>query len=548
MSGTPQRDRDRRAPADSPARGRRDRGRSGTSRAHSTPLAEQVECPGRHQHAPDSEGETGRAARGRQALNLHTTTTRAARDTRLVSPASAARRTPCWSVDQRLHFGHHRRCAGPGATRSGSLPVRSLCSAHHAGNVFVRAVERVVEFPGPRSPRDRRSCAESRRRQGGEPRRAPPRGPSGPSGRLASPRTPIDGSPPAPASPPCSIGWRRRWPRTRRRSPRWRARRAPRCSPPLCPTPSRAPSSDGYRRLGPDVPVAVRSSATAEDLPHASFAGQQDTYLNIVGAEAVLRRRPTLLGVACGRTGPSPTAPPTASITRTVRARRGRPADGRRRGRRRALHRQPGDRPARPGRDRRQPGPRRGGRLRRGQPRPLRASTPRPARSSSAGWATSGSPSARCPAAAPSTSSGRGAAGGACLTDDQVRALAALGARVEAHYGAPQDTEWAIDAGGAPLAHAGPPDHDPVPAAGRARRRRATISASTSASTWPRVCTGRSRRWGSPAFRVLASAASEVLGFPVGRPAGRSDALRRGRTAPVRRPHRACCGAPRDAA
>ena len=34
---------------------------------------------------------------------------------------------------------------------------------------------------------------------------------------------------------------------------------------------------------------AVRSSATAEDLPTASFAGQQDTYLNVVGADAVLR-------------------------------------------------------------------------------------------------------------------------------------------------------------------------------------------------------------------------------------------------------------------
>lgn len=38
----------------------------------------------------------------------------------------------------------------------------------------------------------------------------------------------------------------------------------------------------------PSQPVAVRSSATAEDLPFASFAGQQDTYLNIVGTEAVL--------------------------------------------------------------------------------------------------------------------------------------------------------------------------------------------------------------------------------------------------------------------
>jgi len=43
-----------------------------------------------------------------------------------------------------------------------------------------------------------------------------------------------------------------------------------------------------YRALGDDVPVAVRSSATAEDLPGAAFAGQQDTYLNIVGADAVI--------------------------------------------------------------------------------------------------------------------------------------------------------------------------------------------------------------------------------------------------------------------
>ncbi|WP_235835489.1 MULTISPECIES: PEP/pyruvate-binding domain-containing protein [Arthrobacter] len=43
-----------------------------------------------------------------------------------------------------------------------------------------------------------------------------------------------------------------------------------------------------YTGLGSDAAVAVRSSATAEDLPFASFAGQQDTYLNVVGAEAVL--------------------------------------------------------------------------------------------------------------------------------------------------------------------------------------------------------------------------------------------------------------------
>src|SRR5205823_11253662 len=43
-----------------------------------------------------------------------------------------------------------------------------------------------------------------------------------------------------------------------------------------------------YRALGDEEPVAVRSSATAEDLPSASFAGQQETYLNIIGVEAVL--------------------------------------------------------------------------------------------------------------------------------------------------------------------------------------------------------------------------------------------------------------------
>ncbi|MET8299953.1 rifamycin-inactivating phosphotransferase [Micromonospora sp. NPDC005211] len=41
--------------------------------------------------------------------------------------------------------------------------------------------------------------------------------------------------------------------------------------------------------LGADGAYAVRSSATAEDLPAASFAGQQDTYLNVVGTSEVLR-------------------------------------------------------------------------------------------------------------------------------------------------------------------------------------------------------------------------------------------------------------------
>ena len=42
-------------------------------------------------------------------------------------------------------------------------------------------------------------------------------------------------------------------------------------------------------RLGDQAAYAVRSSATAEDLPAASFAGQQDTYLNIIGPAAILQ-------------------------------------------------------------------------------------------------------------------------------------------------------------------------------------------------------------------------------------------------------------------
>ena len=42
-------------------------------------------------------------------------------------------------------------------------------------------------------------------------------------------------------------------------------------------------------QLGEEQAYAVRSSATAEDLPHTSFAGQQDTYLNIIGREAIMQ-------------------------------------------------------------------------------------------------------------------------------------------------------------------------------------------------------------------------------------------------------------------
>ena len=42
-------------------------------------------------------------------------------------------------------------------------------------------------------------------------------------------------------------------------------------------------------QMGERNAYAVRSSATAEDLPTASFAGQQDTYLNIIGKEEIIK-------------------------------------------------------------------------------------------------------------------------------------------------------------------------------------------------------------------------------------------------------------------
>jgi rifampicin phosphotransferase len=57
---------------------------------------------------------------------------------------------------------------------------------------------------------------------------------------------------------------------------------------PICP--DIAEEIAGYlSKFGEKDAFAVRSSATAEDLPTASFAGQQDTYLNIIGKEEILR-------------------------------------------------------------------------------------------------------------------------------------------------------------------------------------------------------------------------------------------------------------------
>ena len=75
--------------------------------------------------------------------------------------------------------------------------------------------------------------------------------------------------------------WRARARRSARSSRRPLARRAR--------TGRRGRVRGARRRRRRGVPVAVRSSATAEDLPEASFAGQQETFLGVHGAEAVVR-------------------------------------------------------------------------------------------------------------------------------------------------------------------------------------------------------------------------------------------------------------------
>ena len=73
---------------------------------------------------------------------------------------------------------------------------------------------------------------------------------------------------------------------------------------------------ESYKKMeaeyGSDVDVAVRSSATAEDLPDASFAGQQETYLNIRGYDALINACKNVLPVF------SPIAPSPTGTTRVL--------------------------------------------------------------------------------------------------------------------------------------------------------------------------------------------------------------------------------------
>ncbi|GAA3444907.1 PEP/pyruvate-binding domain-containing protein [Planomonospora venezuelensis] len=263
-------------------------------------------------------------------------------------------------------------------------------------------------------------------------------------------------------------------------------------------------------------PVAVRSSATAEDLPHASFAGQQDTYLHVVGPDAVLdavRRcwaslwtdRAVAYRAANGIGHRSVRL--AVVIQEMVEAEvagvmfTANPVTGRRR--EAVIDAAPGL----------------GEAVVSGAVNPDHFTV-----DIATGRITGRRPGDKRLAVRPLPGGGvehveTGADGGAehaCLTDDQVRALAELGGRVEDHYGAPQDTEWAVDGGGTlwltqsrPITTLFPiPRHSPAGPAPAGTRIYFSIS----------VAQGVFQPFtpmGQQTFRLLSAAAGGVLGFPV---------------------------------
>ncbi len=159
-------------------------------------------------------------------------------------------------------------------------------------------------------------------------------------------------------------------PRSRRRAPRHAS----------CSTQRRYPSRwqqeirSAYEQLvgkDPQAPVAVRSSATAEDTAETSFAGMNETFLNIRGADAVDRRRAPLLAFAVRRAHHLLPGPERLWAGRHGHRRR-RAAPARLNPRRRDVHRQPRHRRAWRAGHRGLLRPGRGGRLGLGLARSLR--------------------------------------------------------------------------------------------------------------------------------------------------------------------------------
>ena len=278
--------------------------------------------------------------------------------------------------------------------------------------------------------------------------------------------------------------------------------------------------TSAYRSMG-EPAVAVRSSATAEDLPFASFAGQQDTYLGIIGADAVLDavhrcwaslwtdravvyrvrngidHAETRLAVVVQRMVDSAVAGVMFTVN-PVTGHRGETVIDAAAGLGEAvvsgsvnpdhfvldsrtgavLERRLGDKRlvvrARPG----------GG----------TEAVPQPASDT------------------------------ACMSDDQLRALVALGTRVQDHYGQPQDTEWAIDPAGALwLTQARPVTTlFPLPDGGSAEDELRVYFCFSLAQGLTRPLTPM----GLSAIRVIGSAVARLYGHPPVEPVAGPAAVR----------------------
>jgi pyruvate,water dikinase len=281
-----------------------------------------------------------------------------------------------------------------------------------------------------------------------------------------------------------------------------------------------------YAALGPDVPVAVRSSATAEDLPFASFAGQQDTYLNVVGVPALLEAvrncwaslwtdratayRASLgidpAGVALAVVVQRMVDADAAGVMFTAN-----PLTGRRR--QIVIDASPGL----------------GEAVVSGAVNPdhfvVDALTGRVLERKLGDKGVAVRP---LPGGGTQTLKVPATSNAACLTDSQLAGLARLGLEAEDHFGAPQDTEWAIDRTGALWLTQSRPITTlyPVPesngAAGRVPQGSPAASG-TRAYLCFSLAQGLTRPltpMGLAALRLVASSIAQAAGFPVPDPRG----------------------------
>ncbi len=216
--------------------------------------------------------------------------------------------------------------------------------------------------------------------------------------------------------------------------------------------------------LGEHAAYAVRSSATTEDLPTASFAGQQDTYLNVVGSAALLQyvRRcwASLFTERAVTYRLQNGFDHRLAQMAVVIQQHGLPA-----GSRHSLHRRPRDVKPEGRMCRGQFRPRRGPGLRPGEPRHLPGAS---------GEIVAKAVAAKVVAIEASPAGGthevaieevRQAV--PALTDAQIIRLSRLGRQIEAHFGRPQDIEWCLDEDGFHIVQSRPiTSLFPIPVAG----------------------------------------------------------------------------------